>query len=135
MRSFTLPPRRYRVDPLAFFVALIGAPLLVTALTFWAYLIPVFALIFGAVPYLLLGTPALLVFLPRYGSGALKIALLAFCVMGAALAVVALLFAAFPANQDLQFILQLGSFGLIFAPLWGAAFGWIYGPMAEARSS
>jgi hypothetical protein len=54
-----IPP----LDPVAFVAALILAPLLFTALTFWAVLIPVGALIVGGLPYLVLGAPILLVML------------------------------------------------------------------------
>jgi hypothetical protein len=56
-----IPP----LDPVAFFAALIAAPLLFTALTFWVVLIPVAALFVGGLPYLILGTPVLLVMLLR----------------------------------------------------------------------
>jgi hypothetical protein len=51
------------LDPVAFVAALILAPLLFTALTFWVVLIPVGALIVGGLPYLILGAPVLLVML------------------------------------------------------------------------
>ena len=41
---------RYIIDPVAFFVALIGGPLLFTLGTFWIMLIPVAALGFGGDP-------------------------------------------------------------------------------------
>jgi hypothetical protein len=34
-------PPRYIIDPVAFFAALVGGPLLFTALCFWALFIPV----------------------------------------------------------------------------------------------
>ncbi|MEM8578201.1 MAG: hypothetical protein AAGF60_10145 [Pseudomonadota bacterium] len=58
-------PARYLVDPVAFFIALIGAPLLVTLASFWLFLIPVFALVLGGPIYLILGTPLLLFHLRR----------------------------------------------------------------------
>jgi hypothetical protein len=54
-----IPP----LDPIAFVAALILAPLLFTLLTFWALLIPVGALLYGGIPYLVLGTPILLMML------------------------------------------------------------------------
>ena len=57
------PGPRYLIDPVAFFIALFGAPLLVALLGFWAFFIPIFALVFGGPIYLLLATPALLIHL------------------------------------------------------------------------
>jgi hypothetical protein len=56
-------PQIAALDPVAFIGALILAPLLFTALTFWVVLIPVGALIVGGLPYLILGTPVLLAML------------------------------------------------------------------------
>lgn len=54
------------LDPIAFVGALILAPLLVAVLFFWLLLIPVVALAFGAVPYLLFATPVLAWMVTRY---------------------------------------------------------------------
>lgn len=48
------------LDVFAFVVALILAPIMVAALFFWVILVPVFALFFGAIPYLVFGSPVLL---------------------------------------------------------------------------
>ena len=42
-----------------FFLALLTAPILVALLFFWAFLIPVFAVLFGYLPWLIFGGPAL----------------------------------------------------------------------------
>ena len=52
----TFPP----LDLFAFVGALILAPIMVAALFFWVVFIPVFAVIFGAIPYLVFGGPVLL---------------------------------------------------------------------------
>lgn len=110
----------------AFALALLFAPSLVAALTFWAYFIPVLALFWGWVPYLVFGGPALFLFLLVFPANPFLTALLLFCVN----------WLAFDPSFDLarelgmqispktaEFNLQFGS---VFAPLWGFAFGVIY---------
>ncbi|MBM1814210.1 hypothetical protein [Pseudosulfitobacter pseudonitzschiae] len=120
------PGPRYLIDPVAFFIALFGAPLLVALLGFWAFFIPIFALVFGGPIYLLLATPALLIHL-RFRKGDTNgIITLAFAVViGSAIAGCA--YGLLVPNSDLAAIaLFYGFFGLILGPLWGWAFGWIY---------
>ncbi|MEM6312046.1 MAG: hypothetical protein AAF754_18625, partial [Pseudomonadota bacterium] len=50
---------RYSVNPTAFVVALVTAPLLITVPLIWTFIVPM-ALYFGFVPYLVVGTPILL---------------------------------------------------------------------------
>ncbi|UWR23071.1 hypothetical protein [Sulfitobacter sp. S190] len=127
MRPHPLPPKpRYIIDPVAFFVALIGGPLLFTLLSFWALFIPVFALVFGGPLYLAIGLPVLLWHLRNRDADPGKIGLLAFFVNLILMAPLAL-FAAF--EQDAEIYvggLALLAFGLIFAPAWGYFFGRIY---------
>jgi hypothetical protein len=54
------------LDPIAFAGALVLAPLLIAALFFWIFLIPVAALFFGTIPYLVFATPVLLWMVTRY---------------------------------------------------------------------
>ena len=51
---------------MAFAGALVLTPLVVALLFFWLLLIPVFAVVIGAVPYLVFGTPVLLWMVARY---------------------------------------------------------------------
>ena len=116
----------YLIDPVAFFVALIAGPLVVTGMTFWLLFIPVFALVMGGPLYLIMGTPLLLIYLRRNQPSVESIAFLAL------LAVLAL----FPIAGALSLItgdagLFQGAvfflgFGLVFGPLWAVAFGKIY---------
>ncbi|CAN1545389.1 hypothetical protein MCELHM10_01940 [Paracoccaceae bacterium] len=46
--------------PIAFVFSLILAPIMVAALFFWVAFIPVFAVMLGAIPYLVFGTPVML---------------------------------------------------------------------------
>ena len=109
---------RYSVNPTAFFFALICAPLLVTALSFWT-LIGLFALPFGIVPYLVIGTPILLWAAghvrPNFRDYA-KLGLAGNFIMGLGGLVIA----------DPDTIALLFVFGLIFAPLYTGAFGSLY---------
>jgi hypothetical protein len=116
----------YLIDPVAFFVALIAGPLLVTAMSFWFLLIPVFALVMGGPIYLIIGTPLLLIYL-RYNQP--NVGGIAFMALVAVLAL-------FPITSVFSWILgDLGllqgsvfflGFGLLFGPLWAVAFSKIY---------
>ena len=113
------------IDPVAFVLALFGAPILVTLATFWAF-IPIFALIYGAPAYLICGTPALLWYLRRYEAKPIPIGLLALAVNTATLPIL-LWTDILPGRQDLGSTLAMfGGFGGIFAFLWGCVFGWLY---------
>lgn len=117
---------RYIIDPVAFFVALIGGPLLVTALSFWMLFIPVFALAFGGPLYLLIGTPLLLWHLRRTKGETGDIAALAFF---ANLMIFALGAAATVITNDKDILggaMFFAGFGLIFAPTWAWGFGYLY---------
>ncbi|THH34409.1 hypothetical protein E4Z66_18405 [Aliishimia ponticola] len=117
--------RRYIVDPMAFFLALFGAPILVAALCFWALFIPVFAVIYGGPLYLAAGTPALLWALPRFGPNSLTCAALAFAIQISicGCAWVWMEFTDGPATDLAHFFLI---FGAAIAPLWGWAFAVLY---------
>lgn len=108
-----------------FTFALIGAPLLVTLLTFWA-IIPVFALIFGGPYYLLLAPPFLIWMLRRHGPNYL-LAVVGACV---SLLAIPLLMGAYGVitNQPSLFSDSFGIalFGLIFAPAYAATFIFLY---------
>lgn len=117
---------RYLIDPVAFFIALFGGPLLVALLGFWVLFIPVFALALGGPIYLLLATPALLIHLRFRDGDTGGIITLAFAVVigGAAAGYVYGLLV--PDSDAAFFALFFGGFGLVLGPLWGCAFGWIY---------
>ena len=116
----------YIIDPVAFFVALIGGPLLVTLLTFWVVFIPVFALAFGGPFYLLIGTPLLLWHLSRTSGKTDDIVALAFLANMAIFAFGAL--AAVVSNDEgiLTGTMFIAGFGVIFAPAWAWGFGYLY---------
>lgn len=125
------PSQRYIIDPVAFFAALFGGPILFTLATFWIAFVPVFALAIGGLPYLLIGTPVLLIYLSRRPVQPRALA-------GLALATVVLLgllahLAALIAGREAQaFSIGLITlFGAIFAPCWAASFGWLYTRLAR----
>ena len=120
---------RYVIDPVAFFVALIGGPLLITAVSFWIVGIPIAALLFGGPVYLVLGTPLLLWHLRRTVGEGSSLALLAL----AAVLVPCLAMAGIGAltGQDhlLGIAIFYGGFGAIFGPAWAGGFAFIYDKM------
>ncbi|WP_299412757.1 hypothetical protein [uncultured Sulfitobacter sp.] len=119
-------PPRYIIDPVAFFVALVGGPVLFTAASFWALFIPVFALALGGPVYLVIGTPLLLWYLRHHDGEPHDLAWLAFRVMVLALLLVATL-AAITGDEDLFGLgMAYTGFGMIFAPAWAYFFGTLY---------
>ena len=117
---------RHIIDPVAFFGALILAPILVTALTFWALYIPVAALIFGGPFYLVLGTPVLLWHLSRNAPNATDIAGLAMATVAIAIACLAAFLMLSGQRDATPIVLYAAIPSLIFAPVWGGTFGWLY---------
>jgi hypothetical protein len=125
-RLFKPMPHPNRIDPRAFFGALIAAPFLVALLSFWAFLIPVFAIAFGGPIYLILGTPALLWALSykdwspanyaAFGAGVFSVAAGIF-LRGAAY------LERDPEVLGLAWLILLGAF---FAAVWSNAFAHIY---------
>ncbi|MEP4196868.1 MAG: hypothetical protein ABJL99_14670 [Aliishimia sp.] len=126
LRMPTPAPVKYLLDPFAFFAALICAPLLVALLGFWLLLIPVFAIFFGGIPYLMIGTPVLLYYIPRHGAHAQKIGFLALKITTLGCAIFALI-TQLPPKGNIASMVFLTLFALLFATLWGHAFGWLYG--------
>lgn len=125
---------RYAIDPVAFATALILAPLVVALLGFWALLIPVFALFFGGPAYLILGTPILLIYLHYHQGSPSGAALLAFGTVVFGLCSLLAAGALTGNSREVESIANLGAFGLIMAPLWGAAFGRLYNRLRSDAS-
>lgn len=131
MRALITPPPvpyppRYIVDPVAFFAALIAGPLLFTAATFWALLIPVFALFFGGPVYLIVGTPVLLWYLRRNDGDPTDLAVLAFVVLLAFFVLIVIIAAILRDEDVFGVAFFIGGFGMIFAPTWAYFFGRLY---------
>ena len=111
-------------DPVAFALALILAPLLVTLITFIA-IIPVFALVLGAPMYLIMATPTLLWMVGRFPPFFVPYALAGFLMVllpmiGAA--AVDLIRPDLGADGLMAYL----SFGTLFAPLWVGTFAPLY---------
>lgn len=118
-------PARYVIDPVAFFVALIGGPLLITAATFWLF-IPVAALAFGGPMYLVLGTPTLLWLLRRYPPDTDTIVLAAIIANVFDAGVIAL-WATLQSGPDaFGLAIMYGGMGTLFAGVWAMSFAWLY---------
>jgi hypothetical protein len=113
------------LDPVAFVLALVLAPLVVALLFCWALLIPVLAVIFGGVPYLVFGTPVLLWLATRVPLHAGRLALVGMGVQGLFLVCLAVWGRlAHPEAEGL--VVFYGLFGLPMAALWFAAFAVLY---------
>ncbi len=131
MHTITTPPQvpyptRYVIDPVAFFIALIGGPMLFTALSFWILFIPVFALVLGGPVYLVVGTPVLLWYLRNHDGDPVDLSTLGIEAMGC-LGLLLPVVAAFARDGDLlsSGLFFIG-FGMIFAGAWAYCFGRIY---------
>lgn len=119
-----LSPQTARI--VAYVLALLGAPLLVAALGFWMLLIPVFALYFGGLPYLVLAAPGFWLALRKYPP---KMA--TFATIGFALNFLSPLFhyAMFTYHgwtYEMDAFQVLWIYGAIFSALWGAVFALLY---------
>ncbi len=125
------PKPRYNIDPVAFVLAMIGGPLMFTLASFWLLLIPVGALIFGTLPYLVLGTPVLLIYLSRHPAKPWQLAILAlltlFC-LSIGLSVGAMINRN---NTTVDIALITLIFGSLFAPSWAACTGLIYNKLCR----
>lgn len=116
---------RHIIDPVAFILALIGGPILVTAISFWL-VVPVFALMIGGPLYLAVGTPVLLWRLQREVRDIFELAVLAMkAVVVLTLGAIAYLCLTSQEGQ-IPSLLTMALFALVFAALWTATFGWLY---------
>lgn len=115
----------HRVHIPAFFGALILAPLAFAAMSF-ILVIPVFAVFFGALPYLVFGGPALFWALSQGIRKPTELAMVGFCA-NAVFVVISASYVAATTPRELDAYLGLfAGFGSIFAPLWGLTFGHLY---------
>ncbi len=115
---------REKVDWVAFVCALVLAPIAVAILGFWAFGVPVFALIFGPPTYLLFGAPAFAYAINRHKARARGLALAGF-LANIASAPAVFLFGALQGDALFMVGFILG-YGCLMAPLWGFAFGVLY---------
>lgn len=119
-------PPRYAVDPVAFVGALILAPVVATLLSFWT-VIGLAALLIGAIPYLLIGTPLLLWAVGRVPPCFGTYATLGFCANLVPFGVFALMTMLDLGPREMApGMMFIFGFGMIFGALWAGTFGWLY---------
>jgi hypothetical protein len=118
----------------AFAVSMIAGPLLFTALTFWVALIPVYALAFGGIPYLVIGTPIAL-WMALYGPVTIERALkwsgltiLFFTAAGSLIAALT------NSGEWVPAVLAIGVFSAFFGMAWSATTGWLYAAMTNEKA-
>ncbi|MEO1140328.1 MAG: hypothetical protein AAFW87_12830 [Pseudomonadota bacterium] len=116
----------YVIDPVAFFAALFGAPLVVAVVGFWIGGIPIAAVVFGGPLYLVVGTPVLLWHLARHAPNSWTIAGLAFLSFAVLIAAAGVYSVLLDEDGIIQFLMFFAGFGLVFAPIWGGVFGILY---------
>ncbi|MGJ8615317.1 MAG: hypothetical protein ACSHWS_00665 [Sulfitobacter sp.] len=109
-----------------FLSALIAAPLLITALTFWITIIPYFALIMGGPIYLLFGTPILIWHLRRHPPRVLPIVLLALISLLGLIPIALIIWAITGDDSVMEALLAFLIYGAGFAAIWSATFVLIY---------
>jgi hypothetical protein len=114
------------LDPKAFVLALICAPILIGILGAWMLLIPTVAVLLGGPYYLIFGTPVLLWMVTRYPPDARIYACAGFLVQSALTVVFAVPATLTTPQHELQLPLIAASFGLVFAPLWTGTFAFLY---------
>ena len=112
------------IDPIAFAAALVLAPATVTTMSFML-VIPLFALAFGALPYLIFGTPVFLWMVTRFPVRFSTFALGG--LMAHVLFVVCYaLYANASPDPDTYLLGFYALWGIPFAMLWGGAFALFY---------
>lgn len=126
--NFALPEFRWP----RFLVAFIAAPLLVTLLTFWAF-IPVYALLFGGPLYLIAGLPLAVWYLRTRTPRCIQLLLLALICQ---LLQIPIFFIAALYFGDFDMLNALPAFlffGAIFALIWTLTFLALYLLLARAE--
>lgn len=118
--------KRHLVDPVAFFVALVAAPIVVAGATFWVLLIPVIAVVMGGPIYLATATPLMLWWLGRRAPNTGEIAMLGFAanlvICGGIYLFELVENPRGPGSIAMMYLI----FGSIFAPVWAGVFASLY---------
>ncbi|MEO0372555.1 MAG: hypothetical protein AAF231_13940 [Pseudomonadota bacterium] len=119
------PGPRYLIDPRAFILALVSAPLIIGFLFFWL-LVPAVAVVMGGPFYLLTATPVMLWWLGRHQPNVLTAAILGFLSNLVVVGVIYLLHLAEVGRgyHDVANIYLV--FGSIMAPIWAGFFALLY---------
>ncbi|WP_197917166.1 hypothetical protein [Thiosulfatihalobacter marinus] len=111
---------------LAYIAAFTLAPFVVAALGFWVSMIPILAIWFGAMPYLLLAGPGFALALRRWPPNPLTFALIAVTLNIGSPPIFALMLIALGHPPNWDALAPLWRFGFYLAPFWGAAFAILY---------
>ncbi len=116
---------RHLIDPRAFALAMISAPVLIGILFAPAFGISLFALAFGGPVFLLLGTPVLIWDLQHNAPSVQSWSAQAF-IGNLILFLGFTLFSGLTGDRDLESLAAMTAFGLIFAPVWGGTAALLY---------
>ena len=110
----------------AYGLALIGAPVAVAILGFWFLLIPVFAVYFGGIPYLVLAGPAFWLALRKLPPNPVYFAAIGFALnlLTPVLYAVNYWYRGLPYPADMIGIIW--KYGAVFSALWGAMFALLF---------
>lgn len=127
-----LPPitETLSIVPLTF--AFLMSPIVVAVAGFWIILIPVFAVPFGYIPYLILGVPLILLFAGRIKTRFVSYAILGFCGFAAAITIWFLGYAGSlilddrPLQRLPEMMHLMLIFGAFFAPIWAGMIPVLY---------
>lgn len=140
----TPAPTRYLIDPVAFIIALVAAPLLLAlpfaVVLFFTWLsgvkpippslvvaiIPIAAVAIGGVPYLIAGGPMFARKLKKTKPAPWVFAMQASLANLTTLMIAAMYFLMIGDDNPIGSALVIFGFGMIFAPVWGAIFAIIY---------
>ena len=128
----------YQVHKRDFFLALFAAPIFTAILFFWVFLIPVVAVLFGGIPWVLLGGPALWITLRYKGPGPMLI-LSAFMTNALGTPLLLAVYVLIVGSKgfllrEMADLLYIPLFGAVFSAIWGAVFWWMFHSMAKARA-
>ncbi|MDE4174831.1 hypothetical protein PXK01_11740 [Phaeobacter sp. PT47_59] len=114
---------RHLVDPVAFFIAMIGGPLLLGIAGLPTIIAP-FATVMGGPVYLIVGIPVMLVYMAQHRVTPYDWAWLAFVTHLAVFLPIFLIAVLTKGNVDGSSIYLI--FGCFFAPVWGCISGVLY---------
>jgi hypothetical protein len=114
---------RHLVDPVAFFIAMIGGPGLVGLIGFPTFVFPL-ATVMGGPVYLIVGIPVMLIYMARHKVTPYDWAWLALVTHLAVFLPIFLVAVLTKGNVDGSSLYLI--FGCFFAPVWGGISGFLY---------
>ncbi len=99
---------------------------MVAAAGFWILLIPLFAVYFGGIPYLILAGPGFWLVLRRYPPNPLIFAGIGFALNLLSPVIYAIILVVIDMPFDFEAIRIFWFYGAVFASIWGAVFALLY---------